>query len=377
MVCYQQKGTGLMAVGKAEITGLAGVRSVPLDEAELECLLDRLDQDDQVVPGRGMQQWERYPYRRRDIVLRLYQPGGTRQTLVVPARNISAWGMSLIHGGYVYIGTRCTVLLVTARDTRREIPGRVVRCRHTGGRVHEMGIRFEREIDTAEFLTNATTQRVLVAEDDAAMRRLLCHYMEEMSADVEVVENGLDATNRAMNERFDLILLDLDMPEMDGLSVLETLRRQGCCETIVALTAQADANDRDRFLEAGFDDYVVKPVSKAALERLLTRARQEPLYSNLPGGPRVERLVAEFVAELGDKVRAVEEALGRTDMAEVRRLARSLRGEAGSYGFQPISEAADAVDQAGDGEGSPRLAKLVRNLVQTCRAARGHTMGEN
>lgn len=366
-----------MAVIKTETTRLAGVRSVPLGEAELECLLDRLDREDQVIPGRGMQQWERYPYRRRDIVLKLYQPGGTLQTLVVPARNISAWGVSLVHGGYVYIGTRCTVELVTTRDTRREIPGRVVRCRHTGGRMHEMGIRFEREIDAAEFLADATAQRVLVAEDDAAMRRLLRHYMEEMNADVEVVENGLDAADRAMNKKFDLILLDLDLPDMDGLTVLETLRRQGCCDTIVALTAQADAKDRERFLEAGFDDYLVKPVSEDGLERLLSRARQEPLYSSLAGGPRMERLVAEFVAELGDKVRAVEEALARNDVEEVRRLARSLRGEAGSYGFQPIADAADAVDRVGEAAGSPRFAKLVRTLVQTCRAARGHTMQES
>ncbi|UCG32607.1 MAG: response regulator [Phycisphaerales bacterium] len=366
-----------MAVGRAEITTLAGVRSVPLDGAELECLLDRLDQEDQAIPGRGMQQWERYRYRRLDVMLKLYQPGGTLQTLVVPTRNISAWGLSLVHGGYVYIGTRCTVQLVTARDTRREIPGRVVRCRHTGGRVHEMGIRFEREIDAAEFLANAIAQRVLVAEDDAAMGRLLCHYMEEMSADVEVVENGLDATDRAMNKRFDLILLDLDMPDMDGLSVLETLRRQGCCETIVALTAQTGAKDRERFLEAGFDDFMVKPVSKGSLERLLSLSRREPVYSSLTGGPRVERLVAEFVAELGDKVRAMENALGRQDMEEVRRLARSLHGEAGSYGFQPLAEAADAVDRAAEGVGSPRFARLVRKLVQTCRAARGHTMEEN
>jgi CheY-like chemotaxis protein len=365
-----------MAVGKAEVKRSAGIRSVPLDEAELESLLDRLDREDQVVPGRGMQRWERYRYRHRDVVLTLYQPGGTRQTLVVPTRNISAWGLSVIHGGYVYIGTQCTVRLVTARDTRREIPGRVVRCRHTGGRVHEMGVRFEREIDTTEFLSNATAQRVLVAENDAAMRRLLCHYMEEVGADVDVVENGLDATDRAMNERFDLILLDLDMPDMDGLSVLQTLRRQGCCDTIVALTAEAGAKDRERFREAGFDGYVVKPVSRGSLERLLSRASQEPLYSSLTGGPRVERLVAEFVTELSDKARAVEEALGRRDVAEVRRLARSLRGEAGSYGFQPIADAADAVDRASEEDGLAGFAKLVRNLVRTCRAARGHTMGD-
>ena len=129
-------------------------------------------------------------------------------------------------------------------------------------------------------------------------------------------------------------------------------------------------------LEAGFDDCLEKPVSKEGLERVLSRARQEPLYSSLAGGPRVEQLVAEFVTELGDKVRAVEEALGQRDVAEVRRLAQSLRGEAGSYGFEPIADAADAVGRAGEEDGSAAFAKLVRNLVRTCRAARGHTMGD-
>ena len=85
-----------------------------------------------------------------------------------------------------------------------------------------------------------------------------------------MVDNGLLAVNAALlassaGEPFDLILMDIQMPEMDGYTATATLRRQGYTGKIIALTAHASDDDRDRCLNSGFDSFAVKPIQKDQL----------------------------------------------------------------------------------------------------------------
>ena len=362
-----------MAVGKTGMVRLKGVKSVQLD-ARLAELLDRLDEEDLVTPGRGRRQSARYSYRLRESVVTLYQPGGTTQSLLVPTRNISSSGIAFLHGGFVHLQTRCTVQLITTKNTRQVVQGRVVRCKHIEGRVHEIGIRFDQEVDVAAFARSAVQWRVLVADDEASMRRLLAHYLKELNAEVTAVEGGEEVVEEALHNAFDLILLDLDMPGLDGFGVLELLRGKGYCGTIVALTAHTGEEARARCLSAGFDDHWEKPISKEVLAELLGSVASDPLYSSLAGGREVEQLVSAFVEELATKTRVIEEVLANRDVAEVRRLARALRGDAGSYGFEPIAEVAREVEEVSvAGESLEVLAATVRRLVVLCQTARGPT----
>jgi signal transduction histidine kinase/ActR/RegA family two-component response regulator len=117
--------------------------------------------------------------------------------------------------------------------------------------------------------------RVLLAEDSPDNRRLLQRLLQRCGWEVEVVEDGKAALKRALasnnGDTFHLILMDMQMPEMDGYEATETLRRQGYAGRIMALTAHASDADRTRCLAAGCDDYITKPYN---LEHLIESIRR-------------------------------------------------------------------------------------------------------
>lgn len=112
--------------------------------------------------------------------------------------------------------------------------------------------------------------RVLVAEDNADVRRLIVTLLRESGHEVTAVEHGSLAVAeawRAVQEQrpFDLILMDIQMPVLDGVVATRQLRSEGYRGVIVALSAQALESDRQRGLEAGCDEYLVKPINRELL----------------------------------------------------------------------------------------------------------------
>jgi PAS domain S-box-containing protein len=114
--------------------------------------------------------------------------------------------------------------------------------------------------------------RILLAEDAPDSQRLLSYYLRKAGADVVVAENGKVACERSMaalqaGQPFDVVLMDMQMPAMDGYEASRSLRRLGYRGPIIALTAHAMEGDRERCLAAGCTDYVVKPVDRDTLLR--------------------------------------------------------------------------------------------------------------
>jgi len=128
-----------------------------------------------------------------------------------------------------------------------------------------------REAKKPEFNPVPTLQgRVLLAEDGPDNQRLIAHYLKKAGAEVVIAENGRIALeilrqSREAENSFDLLLTDMQMPEMDGYTLARTLRQEGDTIPIVALTAHAMAEDRERCLEAGCTDYASKPIQSRIL----------------------------------------------------------------------------------------------------------------
>ncbi len=117
--------------------------------------------------------------------------------------------------------------------------------------------------------------RVLVADDNAINRMVTERMLQRGGHTVSLAENGLQAMEMALAGRFDLVLMDVQMPEMDGLAATVAIRRAETTARrtpIVGLTAHAFRGDRDRCLDAGMDDYVAKPVRREELEAAMARA---------------------------------------------------------------------------------------------------------
>lgn len=111
---------------------------------------------------------------------------------------------------------------------------------------------------------------ILIAEDESRIAAFIEKGLRSNGFTTTIAENGLDALNLAQDKPFDLLILDLGLPEKDGLEVLEELRGQGQTLPIIILTARDDIHDKVTGLEGGADDYVTKPFR---FEELLARVR--------------------------------------------------------------------------------------------------------
>lgn len=113
-------------------------------------------------------------------------------------------------------------------------------------------------------------QRILVIEDDPEIGQLLAINFKDIAFRVEVVNNGIDGLNRASNHDYQLIVLDLMLPGMDGIEICRRLRSQDINIPVLMLTARSSELDRVLGLELGADDYLTKPFS---IKELLARAK--------------------------------------------------------------------------------------------------------
>lgn len=111
--------------------------------------------------------------------------------------------------------------------------------------------------------------RVLIAEDVADNRVLIDLYLRNSGAEVVFAVDGAEAIEKATTRKFDLVLMDIQMPKIDGIQAVRTLRSRGYSGPIVALTAHAMAGEIQRSIDVGFDGHLSKPVTKQALIRTI------------------------------------------------------------------------------------------------------------
>jgi CheY-like chemotaxis protein len=179
------------------------------------------------------------------------------------------------------------------------------------------------------------------------------------------VANGLEVLDALERERYDLVLMDIQMPEMDGLEATRQIRRRWNRAEyplrIIAMTAYAYATDLDRCLEAGMDGYLPKPVRIDSLREILSQGPQLSPHSSAsgpqPGSPAESELdhsrMQDLVDSLGDGLRDVIEsyleetpvqiddmraAVERGDFDDLQRMAHSLRSSSGIFGAREIVE---------------------------------------
>jgi signal transduction histidine kinase/CheY-like chemotaxis protein len=223
--------------------------------------------------------------------------------------------------------------------------------------------------------------RVLLAEDGYDNQVLVSTYLVKAGATVKVVADGLLAVEEATaalaaGKPYDLILMDMQMPRLDGYGATSKLRLMKYDRPIVALTAHAMAGDRERCEKAGCDDYLTKPVDRAQLVALVARftSKQgsgESLVSTLENDEDMKEILHQFVRDLPERSSAILRASQASDVETLKRLAHQLRGSAGGYGFPRITEAAAAVERAiAIGAEAPSLQRHVEELASLCRRAR-------
>jgi signal transduction histidine kinase/CheY-like chemotaxis protein/HPt (histidine-containing phosphotransfer) domain-containing protein len=223
--------------------------------------------------------------------------------------------------------------------------------------------------------------RVLLAEDGYDNQVLVSAMLVKAGATVKVVADGQLAVQEATSAEaagnpYDVVLMDMQMPVLDGYGATSMLRVMGYKGAVVALTAHAMAGDRERCESAGCDDYLSKPVDRAKLVAIVARfaTRQESsggLVSTFANDEEMKDLVQRYTRELPQRSLAMIQAAEASHLDVLKRLAHQLSGSAGGYGFPSITEAARAVEQGVvNGVDELTLRSRVEALAALCRSAR-------
>ena len=206
--------------------------------------------------------------------------------------------------------------------------------------------------------------RVLLAEDNPVNQRVARTILEKAGHEVTVAHNGREALARTQAERFDVILMDVQMPEMDGLEATKAIRGletgRGGRVPIVGVTAHAMKGDRERCLGAGMDGYLPKPIRPAALFAAIEAAvgqspspppveaaanemvLDEASLLALVGGDSalIRELTALFLQDGPERMAEMASALDAGDRTALERAAHTLKGSAGSLCGHPAARAA-------------------------------------
>jgi CheY-like chemotaxis protein/signal transduction histidine kinase/HPt (histidine-containing phosphotransfer) domain-containing protein len=236
--------------------------------------------------------------------------------------------------------------------------------------------------------------RVLIAEDTLDVQNLIEDLLTAAGAEVTAVDNGQLAVEKVTAARrdgkpFDLILMDMQMPVMDGYDATRQLRSEGYRGRIVALTAHSMTKDRQKCLESGCDDFVTKPIDSNLLIKIVeesARASRDEsntvhsekaaippqsaggaLHSQHADNPVFARRLCEFVSRLDGRVQAMKAAIDNSQANELQSLAHQLKGSAGSYGYPSLAEAASALEEAlkiGRLDAAP---KILDQVAALCR----------
>jgi PAS domain S-box-containing protein len=239
-------------------------------------------------------------------------------------------------------------------------------------------------------LADRLPQRILVAEDLPPNQKVMMLLLEQFGYRADAAMNGLEVLDALERQTYDLVLMDVQMPEMDGLSAAREIGRRyppGKRPRIVAVTANASSHDRAACLAAGMEDYLPKPVRPESLRAVLTRCPAPPspppaeagteswklpdYMASIQSEPAVlgEILVA-FLGTLHDRFATLEAAAATSDLTALASALHGIKGSCRQMGAEPLANLAAQVEaDLRAGKGVP-TADLVARLQAESRAAR-------
>jgi len=244
--------------------------------------------------------------------------------------------------------------------------------------------------------------RVLLVEDNDFNQQVACELLALQGVLVTVATHGQEALERLKEAPFDAVLMDLQMPIMDGYEACRRLREDPAFRTlpILAMTAHAMAQEREQCLALGMNDYITKPVKPADLyARLAACLQPSPLpglpREDLPGiareeglshfagnSPLYEHMLARFHDLKGSAWKELEEALAAQDQATALRLTHSMISSAATIGALGLSEAARALQDLLQQEGAvalsaPAVAHFQASLDTVLQGLKDHLAAQN
>ncbi|MFY8275535.1 ATP-binding protein [Pseudoalteromonas sp. SSDWG2] len=205
---------------------------------------------------------------------------------------------------------------------------------------------------------------VLLAEDHPDNRRLIERMLHALGLTVHCAANGEQAVELALAHHPDLILMDIQMPVLDGIGALELLRKSGFANPIIALTANAMTHDIEKYKQVGFVEHLAKPLEKEKFSRTIAR------YLNIKTSrERVQvdmnDLREHFLANVVEEISQLKEAHTHSDIDEVARLAHRISGAAKVFQCDDLALIVSDIERAAKYGDLEHVAQLLNDLPQS------------
>lgn len=234
-------------------------------------------------------------------------------------------------------------------------------------------------------------RHVLLVDDNALNREVATDFLELVNVNVTTAENGLEAINKMKTQDFDIVLMDMHMPVMDGLEAIREIRRHQRWHDlpVIALTAQARLEDFNASLEAGMTAHLTKPIDEHALYSTLLNALQkdsgtdtnqlantmqatrkkefdlDSLQQRFRGNTdRVVRILDGFIRDYKEAPEKLADFLVKNNMDDIAALVHQIRSSAGYFGAQIFCEAAEQVEHAARDKDVVAVSEHIQDCVR-------------
>lgn len=212
--------------------------------------------------------------------------------------------------------------------------------------------------------------RILVAEDNPDNQLLVSVLLKKIKADFVMVANGKEAVQQLLEHDFDLVFMDMQMPEMGGEEATRLVRHAGIDVPIIALTANVMREDHERYLAAGCQTLLAKPIVQQefyAMIRQYSRSvvsLEQELAERLAQDPAIIALKQDFTRRLPELIRQLERYQQSSQFSQLQYEAHSLKGCAGSMGYPHVTQLAASLELAAKALDVTQCAQIIADMQQ-------------
>lgn len=207
---------------------------------------------------------------------------------------------------------------------------------------------------------------ILVVEDHTVNQKIVCEMLKNYGFEVDTANNGLECLQILENHIYDMILLDMQMPIMDGYDTAYMVRKDVNLANIpiIAMTAHAMSGDREKCIASGCNSYIAKPFKAEELVAEINQHLNHPpaaktaYYNNL----FIQELIPDFIQQLNEHIKELHTYLSRQDISKIKSISHDIKGSAGLYGFIDLSKVAAEIEIAAQENNLTQARNLYNKL---------------
>lgn len=359
-----------------------------LSDAERQAMLDRLDALEEKNPAKNKRILPRVAFRKNEIAVRIYHPGGSTSASFVTTRNLSAGGLSFLYQGFLHKNTVVEIVLKRRQGRDDVIRGSVQHCALVTRTIHLIGVRFDQKIfpklyvDPTEWgeLEDSTAidptrleGNVLHLDEQEMDLMLMQHFLKGTHIKLTSCKTTDEAIEHLKSGSFDCVLCDFTSGGAVSVSVMQKIRAAGYAGPIALVTAETNPSEIKAAQDAGVSAVLSKPFDASKVASLLGTwlsagtAGAEPIVSTLDPAGDMGKLVEQYVARLRVIGKEIRKQCDADNLDAVRSTCQAIRGTSSGFGFASLSEMArEAVESLDASKSISKSTIELQNLEAAC-----------